>query len=75
MSTLFAPIDLGNVQIKNRFVHSATYEVIYLETGEVSDNLIKKYQNLVKGELVIGLIRHPIKSSKLAESGYGKSAG
>jgi 2,4-dienoyl-CoA reductase-like NADH-dependent reductase (Old Yellow Enzyme family) len=54
VSVLFTPIDLGNVQAKNRFVHSATYEVMASETGEVSDKLIKRYQNLAKGE--VGLI-------------------
>ncbi|MCD6581591.1 MAG: NADH:flavin oxidoreductase [Desulfuromusa sp.] len=54
MSILFTPINLGNVQIKNRFIHSATYEVMALNTGEVSDKLIKRYQNLAKGE--VGLI-------------------
>jgi len=54
MSILFTPIDLGDVQIKNRFIHSATYEVMALETGEVSDKLVKRYQNLAKGE--VGLI-------------------
>jgi len=54
MSILFTPINLGNVQIKNRFIHSATYEVMSLETGEVSDKLVKRYQNLAKGE--VGLI-------------------
>jgi 2,4-dienoyl-CoA reductase-like NADH-dependent reductase (Old Yellow Enzyme family) len=54
MSILFEPLNLGNVQIKNRFVHSATYEAMALETGEVSDQLIKKYQILAKGE--VGLI-------------------
>lgn len=54
MSILFTPINLGNVQVKNRFVHSATYEAMALETGEVSDKLIKRYQNLAKGE--VGLI-------------------
>ena len=54
MSILFTPINVGNVQIKNRFIHSATYEVMALETGEVSDKLVKRYQNLAKGE--VGLI-------------------
>jgi 2,4-dienoyl-CoA reductase-like NADH-dependent reductase (Old Yellow Enzyme family) len=54
MSILFTPINLGDVQIKNRFIHSATYEVMALETGEVSDKLVKRYQNLAKGE--VGLI-------------------
>ncbi len=54
MSILFTPINLGNVQIKNRFIHSATYEVMALEAGEISDKLIKRYQILAKGE--VGLI-------------------
>jgi 2,4-dienoyl-CoA reductase-like NADH-dependent reductase (Old Yellow Enzyme family) len=54
MSILFTPINLGHVQIKNRFIHSATYEVMALETGEVSEKLVKRYQILAKGE--VGLI-------------------
>ncbi len=54
MSILFTPIKLGNLQIQNRFIHSATYEAMALETGEVSDKLIKRYQNLSKGK--VGLI-------------------
>ncbi|MBC8433785.1 MAG: NADH:flavin oxidoreductase [Desulfobacterales bacterium] len=54
MSILFAPINLGNMRIENRFIHSATYEVMASETGEVSDKLVKRYQNLAKGE--VGLI-------------------
>ena len=54
MSILFTPINIGNVEIKNRFIQSATYEVMALESGEVSDKLVKRYQNLAKGE--VGLI-------------------
>lgn len=54
MSILFTPIHIGDMQIKNRFVHSATYEGMALETGEVSDTLVRRYQNLAKGE--VGLI-------------------
>ncbi len=54
MSILFTPINIGNVRINNRFIHSATYEVMALKTGEVSDKLIRRYQNLAKGE--VGLI-------------------
>lgn len=54
MSSLFTPIMYGSVAIKNRFVHSATYEAMALETGEVTDKLVKRYQVLAKGE--IGLI-------------------
>lgn len=73
MSILFTPINLGDVQIKNRFIHSATYEVMSLETGEVSDKLVKRYQNLAKGE--VGLIIpgymfvHPLGRSYIYQTG------
>ena len=43
MSLLFSPIKIGDVELSNRFVCSATYEVESKETGEVSDELIKRY--------------------------------
>jgi len=54
MSVLFSPTELGNVQIKNRFVHSATYEAMATPTGEVTEKLIKRYRRLAKYE--VGLI-------------------
>jgi 2,4-dienoyl-CoA reductase-like NADH-dependent reductase (Old Yellow Enzyme family) len=54
MSILFEPMELGHMQIKNRFVHSATYESMATETGEVTDDLVTRYRNLAKGE--VGLI-------------------
>jgi 2,4-dienoyl-CoA reductase-like NADH-dependent reductase (Old Yellow Enzyme family) len=54
MSNLFTPINLGNVQIRNRFIQSATVEVMASDTGAVSDKLIKRYQNTAKGE--VGLV-------------------
>ena len=54
MARLFTPFKYGSVAIKNRFVHSATYEAMASETGEVTEKLVKRYQVLAKGE--IGLI-------------------
>ena len=54
MSTLFKPIKLGPIEIQNRFIHSATYEGTALVTGEVTDETLKRYRNLAKGE--VGLI-------------------
>jgi len=54
MSSLFTPFKYGSVAIKNRFMHSATYEAMASETGEVTKKLVKRYQVLAKGE--IGLI-------------------
>ena len=49
MSLLFSPMKIGNVEIPNRFVCSATYEGMSQETGEVTDELIKRYERLAKG--------------------------
>jgi len=49
MSALFTTMKIGNVEIPNRFVNSATYESMANENGEVSDELIKRYEKLAKG--------------------------
>ena len=54
MSALFSPMKIGNVEIINRFVHSATYECMARENGQVSEELINRYKNLAKGG--VGLI-------------------
>ena len=63
MSKLFTPRKIGNVEIPNRFVNSATYECMAQESGEVSDALIRKYEKLAKGGVglaITGLMNiHP----------------
>ena len=54
MSVLFTPQRVGHVDIKNRFVHSATYEGMADPDGQVTDTLIKRYRQLAQGE--VGLI-------------------
>ena len=54
MSLVFTPRKIGKLEIKNRFVHSATFECMAEETGEVTDALIKRYRKLAQGD--IGLI-------------------
>lgn len=51
---LFKPARLANLQVKNRFVCSATYEAMATEAGEVTDGIVKRYQNLARGD--VGLI-------------------
>lgn len=41
MPLVFTPHKIGDLEIKNRFVHSATYECMATATGEVIDELIK----------------------------------
>ena len=54
MSLVFTPHKIGDLEIKNRFVHSATHECMAEESGMVTDELIKRYIKLAQGE--VGLI-------------------
>ncbi|MFC2124362.1 hypothetical protein ACFLU5_06090 [Bacteroidota bacterium] len=54
MSVLFSSTRINDLEIKNRFIHSATYESMATSTGQVTDRLIKRYRRLAKGE--VGLI-------------------
>jgi 2,4-dienoyl-CoA reductase-like NADH-dependent reductase (Old Yellow Enzyme family) len=49
MSILFTPVMIGNMEVPNRLVCSATYEGMALESGGVTDELISRYGNLAKG--------------------------
>jgi 2,4-dienoyl-CoA reductase-like NADH-dependent reductase (Old Yellow Enzyme family) len=49
MSILFTPGKIGQKEIQNRFVHSATYECMARDNGEVTDKLIKRYSQIAKG--------------------------
>ncbi len=54
MSELFTPIKIGPVEIKNRFEHAPTCESMAGANGEVTDELIKRYERIARGE--VGLI-------------------
>lgn len=49
MSVLFSPMKIGELEIKNRFVRSATFEGVAALNGEVTDQLVKTYSTLAKG--------------------------
>jgi len=54
MPQVFQPASLGSLKLKNRLIHSATFECMADENGAVTDHLVKRYVNLAKGE--VGLI-------------------
>lgn len=60
---LFSPGKIGNVQIKNRIVRSATYEKRASKYGLVTDRLIELYTDLAQGGtglIITGMIAvHP----------------
>ena len=47
MSILFEPMKIGEMQVQNRFVRSATYEGMAHENGMVSKDLINMYKQLL----------------------------
>ena len=49
LKTLFSPEKIGNVQIKNRIVRSATYVRRAEKYGSIGDQLIDFYKELAKG--------------------------
>jgi len=64
MSVMFTPVKIGAMEVANRFVHSATYEAMSTENGEVTDELVKRYSTLAKagtGLIIPGyLFVHPL---------------
>ncbi len=54
MSLAFQPIHIGAMEVKNRFVHSATHEAMADPDGRMTDDIIRRYATLAKGR--IGLI-------------------
>ena len=54
MSIMFEPVNIGPMEVKNRFVHSATHESMAARTGSITEDILKRYQRLARGQ--IGLI-------------------
>lgn len=59
LKTLFSPCKIGNVEIKNRIVRSATYTHTANKDGTVTDEFIKFYEELANGGtglIITGLV-------------------
>jgi 2,4-dienoyl-CoA reductase-like NADH-dependent reductase (Old Yellow Enzyme family) len=54
MSILFQPIRLGQMVVRNRFVRSAASEAMATEQGEATEDLVRYYRSLARGQ--VGLI-------------------
>ncbi len=54
MSILYEPFKIGKLEVRNRFVRSATLENMATEAGEVTESLVKLHSTLAKGQ--VGLI-------------------
>ena len=73
MSLLFEPIKIAGIELPNRFVNSATHESMSEETGEVRDELIKRYERLAKGG--VGLIITGLMFVQASGRGYRHQTG
>lgn len=51
MERLFKKVKLKNIELKNRFIRSATVERISNKDGSASEDLYKLYRNLAEGEV------------------------
>jgi 2,4-dienoyl-CoA reductase-like NADH-dependent reductase (Old Yellow Enzyme family) len=54
MASVFDPIRIGDLAIKNRFVHSATCEEMAEGDGAVTEKILRRYAQLARGG--VGLI-------------------
>ncbi len=53
MSLLFQPGRIGNMELKNRFVRSATVELLCTDEGHVTDEYLRAYERLAKGGVAL----------------------
>jgi 2,4-dienoyl-CoA reductase-like NADH-dependent reductase (Old Yellow Enzyme family) len=51
MPNLFSPARMGALELKNRLIHSATWEGMATEDGSVTEDLVSRYVNLARGEV------------------------
>ncbi|MSP51876.1 MAG: NADH:flavin oxidoreductase [Alphaproteobacteria bacterium] len=58
IETLFAPVHIGRLEIKNRFVRSATSETMSADSGEITDDYVNLYRALAKGGAGLILTGH-----------------
>ncbi len=55
LGLVFTPVKIGNVEIPNRLVRSATFHGMATEDGYVTDKLIKVYDNLAMGGIGLAI--------------------
>lgn len=74
MSTLFQPISLGSIFIKNRFVRSATNDFMGNQDGTISDSEIKLYRTLAEKEVGLIITAHAYVQHPLGRVAPGQNA-
>ncbi len=49
MKSLFEKTNIKNLEIKNRFIRSATWDRMSEDDGHLNNEVIKRYEDLAKG--------------------------
>jgi 2,4-dienoyl-CoA reductase-like NADH-dependent reductase (Old Yellow Enzyme family) len=57
-SGLFEPKRIGTLELKNRFIRSATSETMATEDGRVTDALVRLHTDLAKGGVGLAILGH-----------------
>lgn len=73
MSILFQPISIGPMNIKNRFVRSATNDYLGNEDGSISDRELVLYRDLAANEVGLFItghayVQHPLGRASAAQN-------
>lgn len=73
MKSLFDKTNMKNMNLKNRFVRSATWERLASDSGHMTNKLLKVYEDLAKGNvgLIISSYAHIIKDEAPNENMLG----
>ncbi|MCJ7649800.1 MAG: NADH:flavin oxidoreductase, partial [Candidatus Lokiarchaeota archaeon] len=67
------PKKIGSIEIKNRFVRSATFEGMATEDGYITDKHLNLYKNLAEGG--VGLIITGYSYVQESGKAFGKQTG
>lgn len=74
MKSLFHPVSVGPMVVKNRFVRSATQDFLGNEDGSISDAEIALYQNLAINDVGLIITAHSYVSSPLGKASIRQNA-
>lgn len=74
MNTLFSPISIGSMIVKNRFVRSATQDFLGNIDGSISDDEVALYETLAKNDVGIiitahSYVMHPLGRASIRQNG------
>ncbi len=74
MDSIFSPIQIGSMMIKNRFVRSATHDWLGADSGRITDKQIALYKELAKQDVGMiisahAYVEHPRGRASLRQNG------